>query len=137
MSDYVREAPWAKHYQAEWENRAADHTLSLWLRLACIAYARHEANGHANFKRGQLTWILGKPPMGDQPFQRVDRTIMHAAVKTAVKHGWLAEGSCTECLIVPGHAVKGGLGDPNKPCSVHERKRQRRRRPELRVVADQ
>ena len=22
--------PWAKHYQAEWENRAADTSLSLW-----------------------------------------------------------------------------------------------------------
>jgi hypothetical protein len=28
---------WAKHYQAEWENRAAETSLSLWLRAACLA----------------------------------------------------------------------------------------------------
>ena len=88
--------PWTRHYQAVWENRAADHTLPLWLRLACIAYARHEANGHANFKRGQLSWILGKPPDGDQPFKRVDKSTLVNALALAVRHGWLAEGSCTE-----------------------------------------
>jgi hypothetical protein len=93
--------PWTRHYQAVWENRAADHTLPLWLRLACIAYARHEANGHANFKRGQLSWILGKPPDGNQPFKRVDRWTMQDALALAIRHGWLAEGSCTECLVVP------------------------------------
>ena len=56
------------------------------------------------------------------------------ALALAVRHGWLAEGSCTECLVVPGHAIQGPDGDPNKPCPVHVRKNLRKRRPELRVV---
>jgi hypothetical protein len=126
--------PWTRHYQIVWEKRAADHTLPLWLRLACIAYARHEANGHAPFKRGQLAWILGKPPDDNHSFRRVDRWTMQDALALAVRHEWLAEGSCTECLVVPGHAIQGPDGDANKPCPVHERKRQKERRPELRAV---
>lgn len=92
-------APWAKHAQIEWENRAADTTLPLWLRVACLAYGRHEANGHANFGRG-----------------------------------WLAMGSCSECLIVPAHAIEGPLGSAEKPCAVHDRKVQQKRA-RLRVVS--
>ena len=114
--------PWSRHFQIVWEHRAADHTLPLWLRVVCLAYGHHEANGHANFGRGQLSWILGTPPEGDQPFKRKDRTTIRNAIRTAVEHGWLAEGSCSECLVVPGHAIAGGLGSEFKSCSVHERK---------------
>ena len=127
--------PWAKHYQAEWENRAADTSLSLWLRVACLAYGRHEANGHANFRRGQLSWILGTPPTAESPtFKRRDRTEVRDAIALAVRHKWLGEGSCSECLVVPAHAVEGPLGNPNKPCPVHERKVQQKRE-RLRVVS--
>ena len=119
--------PWAKHYQLPWENRANDRNLPLWLRVACLAYARHEANGHANFRRGQLSWILGTPPTGDKPFERVPRQRVIEAINRAIKFEWLDSESCTECLVVPGHAVQGGLGNPDRLCPVHERKRERRR----------
>ena len=114
--------PWAAHAQIEWENRAANTTLPMWLRAVCYAYGRHEANGHANLERGQLLWLLGKPPTGSRPFQRADKTTVRNAIRTAVRHGWLAEGSCSECLIVPAHAIEGPLGDANKVCPVHEQK---------------
>jgi hypothetical protein len=138
MSDEGRTTnPWARHYQIEWENRAADHTLPLWLRMTCLAYGRHEANGHAIFKRGDLSWILGKPPHDDEPFKRVDKYTLREAIKRAVKHGWLEKGSCVECLIVPAHAIAGGLGDADKSCPVHERKRPKPPRPQqLRVVPE-
>jgi hypothetical protein len=127
--------PWTKHYQAEWENRAADVGLPLWLRVAALAYGRHEANGHANFRRGELSWILGRPPSAASPsFKRVDRTYLRNAIAVAVRHKWLAEGSCSECLVVPAHAVEGPVGNPDKPCPVHDRKVQRKRR-KLRVVS--
>ncbi len=84
----------------------------------------------------QLAWILGKPPDGDRPFKRVDRTTMRDAIALTIKHGWLAEGSCTECLIVPGHAITGGLGDPDKPCPVHDRRHAAKRRAQLTLVAE-
>jgi hypothetical protein len=126
--------PWAKHYQAEWENRAADAKLPLWLRVVCVAYGRHEANGHANIRRGQLSWILGTPPTATQPFRRAHRTTVRDAIRTAARHGWLAEGSCSECLIVPAHAIDGPVGNPKKPCPVHDRKVEQKRA-KLRVVS--
>ncbi len=128
---------WTKHYQIVWEDRAADCELPLWLRASCLAYARHEANGHANFRRGQLSWILGTPPKDDKPFKRVDSSTIGDAIKRAVRYGWLADESCSECLVVPGHAVEGPTGNPHKPCAVHERKygRKRNQTPKLVVVS--
>lgn len=127
--------PWARHYQIAWENRAADTNLPLWFRLMALAYGRHEANGHANFKRGQLSVILGTPS-GDG-WRRVDRYYLRDTIKIAVEHGLLAEGSCTECLVVPGHAVAGGIGDPEEPCPVHIRKLGAKHRAKLRLVVEE
>lgn len=129
--------PWTRHYQIAWEERANDRNLPLWLRVACLAYARHEANGHANFRRGQLSWILGTPPQGDEPFKRVDSSTVGDAIKRAARYGWLSDDSCAECLVVPGHAIEGPQGNPRKPCAVHERKiaLKRGRTTRLRVVS--
>jgi hypothetical protein len=137
VSTYSRKGPWTKHFQISWEDRAADCALPLWLRVACLAYARHEANGHANFRRGQLSWILGTPPKDGQPFKRPDRTAVRDAIERAIKFEWLTPESCSECLVVPGHSIEGPLGNPNKPCAVHERKYelQRSRATQLRVVS--
>jgi hypothetical protein len=114
--------PWTAHAQIEWEKRAADATLPNWLRVVCFAYGRHEANGHANFSRGQLMWLLGKPPTDSRGFRRIDKYQVRDAIQTAVRHGWLAEGSCAECLIVPAHAIEGPVGNPGAVCPVHDRK---------------
>ncbi|BCP11890.1 hypothetical protein MINTM020_39880 [Mycobacterium paraintracellulare] len=129
--------PWTRHYQIAWEERANDRNLPLWLRVACLAYARHEANGHANFRRGQLSWILGTPPQDDKPFKRIDSSTVGDAIKRAAKYGWLSNESCAECLVVPGHAIEGPQGNPHKPCAVHERKiaLKRSRATRLRVVS--
>ncbi|GAA4297633.1 hypothetical protein [Mycobacterium paraffinicum] len=127
--------PWTRHYQAAWENRAANHNLPMWARLVCYAYGRHEANGHAVFQRGQLTVLLGKPPEGDKPFRRAPRQTVHDAINTAVQHGWLAEGSCMECLVVPGHAIQGPQGQADAPCPVHEARTARARKCALTLVA--
>jgi hypothetical protein len=114
--------PWTRHYQAAWENRAAAHHLPLWARVFSLAYGRHHANGHAVFGRGELMWILGTPPHDGKPFQKATRQSVNAAIKAAAKYGFLDEGSCTECLVVPGHAIQGPQGRHDAPCPVHERK---------------
>jgi hypothetical protein len=82
-----------------------------------------EANGHAVFTRGDLSWLLGKPPTSKRPaFTRASKYEVRDGIATAVRYGWLAEGSCSECLIVPMHAIEGPLGDTNKVCPVHDRK---------------
>jgi hypothetical protein len=136
MSQISLPRPWAAHAQIEWENRAADTNLPLWLRIVCVAYGRHEANGHANFQRGQLSWILGTPPTATRPFQPAHRATIYNAIQTAVRYAWLAEGSGSECLTVPAHAIEGPLGNPAKPCPVHTRKGARPKKgvPQLRSI---
>jgi hypothetical protein len=129
--------PWTRHYQIGWENRAANTATPLWARVVSLAYGRHEANGHANFPRGELSWILGTPPKDGQPFKRRHRDSVRDAIAVAVKYGWLADGSCSECLIVPSHEIEGPMGNASKPCPVHERKNAQKRttRPRLAAVS--
>jgi hypothetical protein len=110
--------PWARHYQSGWENRAANHELPMWARVVCYAYGRHDANGHARFERGDLVQLLGKPPKDGAPFKPAPRQSMHDAIATAVRFGWLDEGSFAECLVVPGHEITGGLGKADAECPL-------------------
>ncbi|WP_157897383.1 hypothetical protein [Mycobacteroides chelonae] len=118
---------WAKHYQRGWENKSANPNTPLWARIASLAYARHGANGHAVFERGSLSWILGTPPKDGKLFKKRDSATIRDAIKVAVQYGWLAEGSCNECLIVPSHDISMPLGNESKPCPVHERKNAQKR----------
>lgn len=102
------EAPWVKAAQAGWEQRALELTQPLWLKVACMAYARVGANGHAQFDRGELAALMGKCR------QDIDR-----AIRTAVERGWLGEASCTECLMPPGDFIEMSIGNSRKLCKVH------------------
>lgn len=115
-------APWTKHAQIVWEHRAADPSLPLWLRIVCLAYGQHEANGHANFKPGALACIFGKPGTATEPFKRAHRATIYDAIQTALRRGFLAAGSCAKCLVVPSHAIEGPRpGNAFKPCPVHSK----------------
>lgn len=135
-----RDNPFSMHFQKVWLERAANTRLPLWARLVSLAYGNHEANGHANFKRGDLGFVLGTPPRDGEPPIMVSKYALRDALNLAIEIGWLDPRSCTECLVVPAHAITGGLGDPEKPCVVHERKRTNRAkktvRPQLRVVGE-
>jgi hypothetical protein len=104
---------WARHYQSVWQERAARRNLPNWLRVAALAYGAHAANGHALFKPGDLAVALGEPgrPMNKHNVQR--------AIKTAVDNGWLSSLSGSTCLVVPAHAITGGMGRPGQLCPVH------------------
>jgi hypothetical protein len=117
---------WAKHFQSVWEERAADPAYPLWCRVAWLAYARHKANGHANFQRGQLGAILGSS--SKDGFKPLDPNNLQRAIRQAKKSGLLDISSCAECLVVPSHAIEGGWGGrPGSLCPVHERKAAQRR----------
>lgn len=102
------DAPWVKASQAGWEQRASELRQPLWLKMACMAYARVGANGHAGFDRGELAELMGK-----------GRQDIHRAIRTAVEYGWLEDGSCTECLIPPGDFVEMNFGTWRKTCRAH------------------
>lgn len=112
------EKRWSKHYQDVWEERAGDPQLPKWVRVAALAYGMHKANGHASFPPGYIALVLGKPIGGGEvvPEPNVGR-----AIRTAIKYGWLAEGSTSRCLVVPQHAISGPNGNPLAVCPIHGR----------------
>lgn len=127
-----KENPFSMHRQGVWEERAADKSLPLWIRLSALAFACHRANGHANFKTGELEILLGKPGLSGQ-WDRVPATSVSRAIAAAKKAGWIADESNARCLVVPHHAITGGLGSEHEKCSVHIGKRSGKRH--LKAVA--
>lgn len=124
---------WSKHYQSVWEERAANQGLPLWVRVFSLAYGTHAANGHATFQRGDLKLIMGRMVDGEFVPGRSDS--IRNAINLAVREGFLEQGSCAECLIVPGHAIEKSYGNVNAPCRVHQRKRAQARRNRVTAVA--
>lgn len=116
------------HRQSFWEEVAADTELPLWNRVAALAFACHRRNGHANFvgKNRELAFLLGKPGKGG--WEHVPSDQISRAIKRAKKAGWIAEESNSRCLVVPHHAIAGGLGNEHENCSVHVGRRTGARR---------
>lgn len=119
----VKEAPWARHYQTEWQSRAGDRRLPHWLRVAALAYGSHQDNGHARFKRGEIALILGEidKETGEvRPYANVGR-----AIRDAVSYGWLERDSFWGCLVVPAHAIKKGRHGHSPECPIHLKRRRK------------
>ncbi|GAB3253365.1 hypothetical protein GCM10027425_12560 [Alteromonas gracilis] len=109
--------PWARHYQDDWHGRAGDPRMPYWLRVAALAYGSHAENGHARFKRGEISLILGAVDTETGEFRRF--TNVAREIGRAVEFGWLEDGSYWGCLIVPAHSIrKGELGRRPKPCPL-------------------
>lgn len=110
---------WAIHYQQPWRDDAANPKFPLALRVAFLAYGNHHANGHANFRQGEIAKTLGHLDARGG-FVPADRRTVHRAISQAVDHGLLAKGSKALCLIVPSHRVTGGKGVPQALCKRHK-----------------
>lgn len=120
---------WARHYQSVWQERAANPDLPAWLRVVSLAYGSHKANGHAQFGAGDLAVALGSVDMETGELVEMPRQNVHRTIQTAVRYGWLAEGSTARCLIVPAHAISGGMGSPSEECPLHSRRTRKVRAP--------
>jgi hypothetical protein len=93
------------------------------LRVAFLAFGRHRANGHAVFRQGEVSNVLGR--FDDEgTWLPADRRTVHRAIQQAVRYGLLAEGSKALCLIVPSHRITGGMGSPETPCKRHPETRE-------------
>ncbi len=121
---------WAKHYQDAWVADAAKFdTLPIWFRMMALAYGSHKANGHANFRRGDLAKVLGEPgPEGE--WRPIDKGTIQKYIRYLISVNLLDPQSCSECLVVPRHRIEGGGTDyktgGNSPCPVHMRKAAKR-----------
>lgn len=109
--------PFAMHRQRVWETRAADPDLPDWLRVASLAYGKHRANGHAPFAAGALREALGT--VDRQTGEIKPNANVSRAINTAVRYGFLSSRSKARCLVIPEHAVSGGLGNIHEKCREH------------------
>jgi hypothetical protein len=114
--------PWARHYQSIWHDRAGDDSLPNWLRVAALAYGAHKANGHAMFEPRAIGLVLARVDRETGVVTELDSGNVKHAIDRAVQAGWLAEGSGARCLVVPGHAISGGLGRTTDPCPQHTKR---------------
>ena len=103
--------------------RSGNPNLPGWLRVAALSYGKHGANGHAPFAPREVALVLSK--VDETTGQIVTPTSSNVSrdIGIARKYGFLAPGSGSRCLIVPAHAVRGGLGNSLKPCPVHGKSR--------------
>ncbi len=113
--------PWTRHYQHVWEERAGSPRLPLWLRVASLAYGKHAANGHAPFAMGEVALAMSSVSPDTGKIVHPSRQRVYDTIKLAIEYGFLAPGSSARCLIVPHHAVEGGVGSPYTLCPHHGR----------------
>lgn len=89
-TDKLKSQYWHSAVQSAHLERAQCEGNPTFVRVADLAIALAGANGHAPFKHGELTELLGKD------YRMVDK-----AVADAVSYGLLAQGSNKRCLCVP------------------------------------
>lgn len=94
---------WSTPIQHIWRERAQNHDLPLWLRVACYAEAG-AVHGHRALTPEQLHQALD-PTM--------DKAMISRAIRTAVDYGWLHPASSARCLVL---ARASGL-DPECPAT--------------------
>ena len=102
-----------------WEAMSASEGNPLWLRIACLAFARCQPNGHTPLPRGALGLAMSDRDHDTGVPQPADRRTLHDAIRNAVAKGWLRPGSSARCLVVPTWVQygKGGVKAMNSPCS--------------------
>ncbi|MGE9806924.1 hypothetical protein [Janibacter sp. G1551] len=102
--------PFTMHTRAGWELLSASESNPLWLRTACLAYARCQPNGHTLLPRGALALSLSsKDPASGVPVIPDRRTVFDA-IRAAIDKGWLRPGSSARCLRVPVTVTYGKGG---------------------------
>ena len=117
----MHEPSWGRHYQRVWVERAGDPGLPLWLRVASLAYGKHLKNGHAVFRPGEIKKHMTTVNLNTGVLHEPTRQAVSAAIVSAVEHGFLDRTSRTVCLVVPAHAIVGGIGGTEtSACPVHQ-----------------
>lgn len=128
---------WSMHFHNEWLERAQDPRLPPWFRVMALAYARHHRNGHARFRPGEMAEMLVTLNPRTKELVPMNKHNVQRAILNAVEFGLIAESSGSLCLVVPAHAVEGGVqGRPEDSCpleaqhrSAVARRRQASRKP--------
>ena len=118
---------------------AGDDRIPRVYRLLFLAEARANAIGHAEFSPGELARELGRR---DQTGERRTpaRAIVQQVIAEARRLGLIDSLSSSRCIVLPAHDYANGLASAGAICREHgigevPRRKHRRTRPRLRVVA--
>jgi hypothetical protein len=107
--------PFLKVFLSALEDLASNEELTAFYRLHLLALARAQPNGHAEFKRGALTKLVGRNGKRHHDLE--------SAIQQAVKRNLLHPSSMPKCLVLPI-----GLAEPyartgeearHFPCRTH------------------
>lgn len=84
--------------------------------------------GHHRLLVEQLTGIPSPRQLGGQLLAKKGRDgssqpLTKSGVSNAIRRtkdkGWILDSSTAQCLVVPPHAVAGGLGNADEACRAH------------------
>ncbi|MGE2728967.1 hypothetical protein ACQI4F_05795 [Mycolicibacterium vaccae] len=107
--------PFLKVFLSALEDLASNEELTAFYRLHLLALARARPNGHAEFKRGALTKLVGRNGKRHHDLE--------SAIQQAVKRSLLHPASMPTCLVLPtGLAepyARSGENARHFPCRTH------------------
>ncbi len=117
-ADDAFKSNFTKHSRGAYVEDAGNPTYPNAIRVAFLAYGHHRANGHARFKSREIANVLGSfDEIGT--FVPASKYAVQRAINTAIEWGLLDPTSKALCLVVPGHRIRGHLGDIDAPCDRH------------------
>jgi hypothetical protein len=109
-------------------------------RLLCLAEARANGIGHAEFAPGELARELGRRDRLTGERRPALKQRVQEAIDDAKRLGLVDSLSSSRCVVLPAHDYANGLQSASATCRVHgigevPRRKHRRMRARLRVVA--
>ncbi|QTE30432.1 hypothetical protein [Pengzhenrongella sicca] len=93
----------------------------MWFQVMAAANGFHNGRGHATFGPGQLRAMLLTADRSTGEISEPAPATVSRAIKVCIERGLLGAASQSSCLVVPGHAISGGIG--LAACKVHDRTR--------------
>jgi hypothetical protein len=110
---------WGAYAQAEMSRWAKDGAVTpLAVRVLFAAMGRHDRNGHARFRPGELADVLGSIDVMTGEVRTARRDSVSDAVKAAKRLGYIGEESTVRCLVLSRHCFQKSWGSAD-PCEVH------------------
>jgi hypothetical protein len=110
---------WGAYSQVEMARLAqAVEVTPLAVRILFAALGRHDRNGHARFRPGELARILGSIDVTTGEIWGARSDVVSKALGTAKRLGYISEESTARCLVVPRTAFQKRHGRV-EDCQVH------------------
>lgn len=117
--NFATGSEWGAYAQQEMSRWAKDGAVTpLAVRVLFAAMGRHDRNGHARFRSGELADVLGSIDVTTGEVRPARRDTVSAAITVAKRLGYIAEDSSARCLVLSRHIFQKSWGSP-EPCPVH------------------